>query len=287
VLALPWAVTLLVLRAPITAAHEEALAWAQGICDGVAAQAAESGAPRLLVFDVPVANRRGDHEPARTVTRVLQYGLGASQRPPCRLPGVAAYPVFCASDGMGRLATRETLDALAASPWLLPLRCRTAPDVAVAPIERPAAPAGPGSLRLFAGADGRERVVATDLADAPIVPVAADGSIELFTSGEAPGELQLFVLNRLHPVFVKHADALAGAPAPMELVRTEPATSRVGPLRARVAWLAELATRYPDDVVFLVLESRPDATRTPATVLRVTVSNVLPVRLRRADGCAR
>jgi hypothetical protein len=287
-LALPWAVTLLVLRAPIGAAHEEALVWAQGICDGVAAQATKSGAQRLIVFDIPVANRRGGHEPARTVTRVLQYGLGAAQRPPCRAPGVAAYPVFRAIDGMGTLATRETLDAIAASPWLLPLRCRTAPDVAVVPIERPVTPAGPGSLRLFADADGRERVFAADLADAPIVPVANDGSIELFTSGEAPGDLQLFVLNRLHPVFVKHPDQPPGStPPPMDLVRTPPPAGGVDRLSARVAWLAELATRYAADVVFLVLESRPDAARTPATVLPATVSNVLPVRLRRADARGR
>jgi hypothetical protein len=284
-LALPWAVTLLALRAPITSAHEEAMRWAQGLCDGVSAEAAKGasdGASRFVVFDVPVANQRGDHEPARTVTRVLQYGLGAAQRPPCRSVGIAAYPVFRAADGMGKLATRETLDALAASPWLVPLRCRTSPDVAVAPIARPPAPTGPGSLRLFADPDGRERVIAADLADVPCVPVADDGSIELFTSGEAPGEPQLFVLNRLHPVYVKHQDRLPGAPPPpMDLVRTPQSGGRVDRLSARVAWLAELATRYPDDVVFLVLESRPDAARTPATALTATVSNVLPVRLRR------
>ena len=58
-------------------------------------------------------------------------------------------------------------------------------------------------------------------------------------------------------------------------------------LHARLPWLAELATRYADDVVFLVLEARPDAARTPATALATTVSNVLPARLHRRGDAPR
>lgn len=285
VLALPWAATLLVLRAPVTATHEEALRWAQGLCDGVSANAAASGATRLLVFDVPVANRRGEGEAARTITRVLQWGLGASQRPPCRTPAVDAYPVFRESDDMLKYVSRETLDALAASPFLLPVRCSTSPAVHVEAIERPAAPAGAGTLRLSADADGRGAAPLADLAEAPLVSVAAGGSADLYVAGAASGELRLFFLNRLHPCYARRVDPWPGRPPAMELERVPQPGAAADRLHVRVEWLEELASRYPDDVVFVVLEALSDRAQTPGA-RKATVSNVLPVRLRRAARAA-
>jgi hypothetical protein len=288
-LALPWAAVEVALRGPIADVHAEAVAWAQRICDGVAARAAEAGARRLLVLDVPVANgaARG-----LTGTRVLQYGLGASLRPPCREKPLDAYPIFRASDGMERLATPAALDALAASPFLLPLRCGAKPESGVEAIARPTPRAGSGSLRLFADGSGRDPVLAADLADAPTVVVDSDDRIELYVEGDAPGTLQLVVVSRVHPVYVApappaSANAPPRPPPSMDLVR-EKRSSGPDRLVARLAdpaaWFREIATRYPDDVVFLVLEARPDAARSPGTELAVTTSNVLPVRLTRGAG---
>jgi hypothetical protein len=72
----------------------------------------------------------------------------------------------------------------------------------------------------------------------------------------------------------------------MELERTQVAGGAVDRLHVRVEWLEELAKRYPDDVVFLVLEAIQDASKSPAT-RAVTVSNVLPVRLRRSAATGR
>lgn len=287
-LALPWAAVGLALRAPIQAVHTEAESWAQHVCDGVEARAGEARATRLLVLDVPVANGVA---PGLGGTRVLQYGLGAALRPPCRTLPLDAYPIFRAVDGMERLASSATLDALAASPWLLPLRCGAKPDADVAAIVRPTPRAGAGVLRLFADASGREPVLAADLSDAPTVVVDERDEIELFVTGDAPGALQLVVVNRITPVFVTKLpapplppDAPPRPPPAMDLER-ERRESGPDRLVARLAdpgaWFREIATRYPDDVVFLVLEARPDAARSPGTELAVTTSNVLPVRLRR------
>jgi hypothetical protein len=286
-LALPWAAVEVALRVPIAAVHTEAVAWAQRTCDGVAARAAERGARRVLVLEVPVANG-----PAVGIakTRVLQYGLGAALRPPLRDAPLDAYPVFRVRDGRDFLASAATFDALAASPWLLPLRCGATVDAPVEVVARPEAPSGSGALRLFADGSGAERSLASDLADAPVVTVDADDSIELFVAGGAPGELRLFVLNRITPVFVAPAPprpASSTLPPPgMDLVRThrDPGPDRLVAHLAKPAWFREIATRYPDDVVFLVLEARPDAARSPGTALAVTTSNVLPVRLTRGAG---
>ena len=290
-LALPWAAVELALRAPIQAVHAEAVASAQRVCDGVAARADEARATRLLVLDVPVANGAA---PGLAGTRVLQYGLGAALRPPCREAPLDAYPIFRMSDGMERLATAAALDALAASPWLLPLRCGATPDADVVAIARPPPHAGAGTLRLFADASGREPVLAADLSDAPTVVVDEREEIELFVAGDAPGTLQLVVVNRIAPVFVTALpapplppDAPPRPPPAMDLVR-ERRESGPDRLVARLghpgAWFREIATRYPGDVVFLVLEARPDVARSPGTELAVTTSNVLPVRLTRGAG---
>lgn len=290
-LALPWAAVEIALRAPIAAVHTEAVAWAQRTCDGVAARAAERGARRVLVLEVPVANG-----PAAGIakTRVLQYGLGAALRPPLRPPSrdgpLDAYPVFRVRDNRDVLASPATFDALAASPWLLPLRCGATVDAPVEVVARPEPPSGAGALRLFADGSGVERILASDLADAPVVTVDAADSIELFVSGDAPGELRLFVLNRITPVFVAPAPprpANSTLPPPgMDLERThrDPGPDRLVAHLAKPAWFREITTRYPDDVVFLVLEARPDAARSPGTGLAVTTSNVLPVRLTRGAG---
>jgi hypothetical protein len=118
--------------------------------------------------------------------------------------------------------------------------------------------------------------------------------IELFVTGDAPGRLQLVVINRIQPVFVTTypapplpPDAPPRPPPAMDLVR-ERRESGPDRLVARLAdpgaWFREIATRYPGDVVFLVLEARPDAARSPGTELAVTTSNVLPVRLTRGAG---
>ncbi|HET6165021.1 MAG TPA: hypothetical protein VFG37_15230 [Planctomycetota bacterium] len=290
-LALPWAAVELALRAPIQAVHAEAVAWAQRVCDGVAARADEARATRLLVLEVPVANGVA---PGFGGTRVLQYGLGAALRPPCHTPPLDAYPIFRMDDGMERLATAATIDALAASPWFLPLSCSEKPAVAVVAIARPHPRAGAGTLRLFADASGREPVLAADLSDAPTVVVDPREEIELFVAGDAPGRLQLVVVNRIQPVFVTAfpapplpPDAPPRPPPAMDLVR-ERRESGPDRLVARLAdpgaWFREIATRYPGDVVFLVLEARPDAARSPGTELAVTTSNVLPVRLTRGAG---
>jgi hypothetical protein len=137
-------------------------------------------------------------------------------------------------------------------------------------------------------------MLAADLSDAPTVVVDARDEIELFVAGDAPGRLQLVVVNRIQPVFVTafpapplSPDAPPRPPSAMDLVR-ERRESGPDRLVARLAdpgaWFREIATRYPGDVVFLVLEARPDAARSPGTELAVTTSNVLPVRLTRGAG---
>jgi hypothetical protein len=289
-LALPWAAVEIALRVPISVVHIEAVAWAQRTCDGVAARAKEAGARRLLVFEVPVAN---GPSVGIAKTRVLQYGLGAALRPPLQEVPLDAYPVFRVRDGRDVLASSATFDALAASPWLLPLRCGVKVDAPVVTVARPEPQAGTGMLRLSAAASGADRIFAPDLSDVPTVTVDADDSIELFVSGEAPGELRLFVLNRITPVFVAPAPprpANSTLPPPgMDLERThrDAGPDRLVAHLAKPAWFREIATRYPDDVVFLVLEARPDAARSPGTGLAVTTSNVLPVRLTRGAGARR
>jgi len=134
-------------------------------------------------------------------------------------------------------------------------------------------------------------VLAADLSDAPTVVVDEREEIELFVTGDPPGALQLVVVNRIAPVFVTALpapplppDAPPRPPPAMDLVR-ERRESGPDRLVARLghpgAWFREIATRYPGDVVFLVLEARPDAARSTGTELAVTTSNVLPVRLRR------
>lgn len=284
-LALPIVVLWGVGGGPLRAEFLRAQEWARAITTGVGERtdATAALALRHVVCEVPVKVETAGRSGART----LQFGLSASQRPPFRTPERFVYPLFRRElDGFAGYLSEPGEQALLASPWLTPLTCRyeravdgvsgervVVERVVVEPRPRPLAPPA-GPLRLFADLDGGEPIVA-DLAQAPQVRVAADSSIVLAVSGTPPeGTPRLFVLNRVHPCVsdrIDYAHALPDrAAAPPGIIR----------VRFGTAWLREIAHRYPDDVVFVVLEMLTPQTMRARGAPEAVVSNVLPIRLK-------
>ncbi len=269
-LAAPAVAALVVLGRPIARLHLQAQQWASGIPASLIERARttpKEGPHRFLVREVPVKTQAG----ARSVTRALQYGLACAVRP------LDAYPLFRFwEDSQRHYVSVEAIDALTRAPWLEPVKCVLGEaDARVEPIARP--PQLPaGTLRLFARPDGVESVLASDLSDAPFVDVGDDGSMELGVSGAASGFLRLFVLNRMHPCMAMELPEWG-----LSLRRSPGSAPGVDRLAVKgLGWLGEIVRRFPDDLVFVVLEALPDPARTPALPSPINVSNVLPVRLR-------
>ncbi len=283
VLAAPVVVLFWIGGAPIRAEYGRANHWVAAITDGVARQAeaaaaAGEPAPRHLVLEVPVKVESA----GRSAARALMFGLPASQRPPFRAEERFAYPLFRRElDSWSGWVSEPAVTALCASPWFAPLRCRWRvvdgrEEVVVEPVERPPAPP-PGPVRLFATLDGSEPPVA-DAAAAPRVALAADGSIVLSARGTPPGGTPRFlILNRVHPCVadrIEYANELPGVPPPPDGV------TRV---RIGATWLREIARRYPDDVIYVLLELlATDAMRADGAPEAV-VSNIVPLRLHGGD----
>jgi len=283
VLLAPLAALFLWLRAPIAAAHDEALRWGRELPAAIAAIDAGAPGSRLLVLEVPVANHRATRDGRRlTLTRAFQYGLPSALRLPCTTPERRVYPLFRVDDGMHAYFKPEAIDAFAACPWLRPLRCHLGASASVVPVERPAARAS--EVRLLAGVDNRNVAIAPDLSNAPFVEfwryAFADEHgkqrtidvLELAATGLPSGTTTLVVLNRMAPFFASLArrEPAADGRERLYFVQDVPQNPR---------WFREVATRLPDDVHFVALQTIVADASSPSGT-RTVVSNVLPIRLR-------
>lgn len=274
VLALPLVAGLLWFGAPLRREFARAQEWAATIPAGVrAAAAATPAARRFLVCEVPVkAERNG-----RSIARSLQFGLSSALRSPWPGDELFAYPLFRSElDAQRHYVSRAAMDAFARLPWLVPLVCRYRivdgrEQAFVEPLPRPAdVPAAP--VRLFARSDARE-LAFDDVAQAPQVAVAADGSIVLAVRGRVEGAPRFAFLNRTHPFGSDALDLVAKELRPAET----PADVEL--VRVRSPWLAEHAQRFPDDVTFVLLEFLASAEPRAAGAPDAIVSNVVPLRL--------
>jgi hypothetical protein len=69
-------------------------------------------------------------------------------------------------------------------------------------------------------------------------------------------------------------------PFGVPLLRREPGANGTDKIYfGGVPWLREVATRFPDDVVFAAIQTRADVENPPAPLPALDVSNVLPIRL--------
>jgi hypothetical protein len=206
------------------------------------------------------------------------FGLPAALRPPFREPERFAYPLFRRElDSWSGWVSQPAVDALCASPWFAPLRCRWRmidgrEEVVVESVGRPPAPA-PGPIRLCATLDGAEPPV-RDAADAPRITLDPDGSIVLSARGTpSEGVPRFLVLNRVHPCVadrIEYANDLPGLPPP---------PAGVTRVRLGAPWLREIARRYPDDVSYVILEILASDELRAGGAPESVVSNVLPLRL--------
>ncbi|MSR45645.1 MAG: hypothetical protein EXS13_01025 [Planctomycetes bacterium] len=279
VLALPVVALFVVYGSPIRDEHARAQQWSTDIVAAVAARAdaQPAGAPdRYLVVEVPTKVQRS----GRSGTRCLQFGLPNALRPPLHDPECFAYPLFQRElDGFAAWVSAPAFDALAASRWLEPLTCRYPivdgrERVVVEALPRPSPPLA--AIELLADLDG-VAPAPFDLADAPLVEVAADSSIVLAAYGVVPaGSPRFFFLNRVHPCVSDRIELVT------ELPGRAPPPAGVQRARIGTPWLREIAHRFPDDVVFVVLELLATPELRAQGAPEAVVSNVLAIRLRTA-----